>query len=179
MLEIAIPSQNIKVLAESGCGVCGGGPAGITAAVSAARHRASVVLLERWPSVGGMATNALSTSGNQRPHQAGDLGASAGGPSSAAAVGSAVMTITLRRPDTMSLSLGRHAAIRLPKNADEAGCAPSATWLPLESVAADGQIRACAGGYQDRAPGDQGIDLHRASGDGDIAANPVCPSNSE
>ncbi|MEI6503413.1 MAG: FAD-dependent oxidoreductase, partial [Armatimonadota bacterium] len=39
--------------------VCGGGPAGITAAVSAARHGASVVLLERWPSVGGQATNAL------------------------------------------------------------------------------------------------------------------------
>jgi hypothetical protein len=33
----------------------------VAAAVSAARHGASVILLERWPSVGGMATNALVT----------------------------------------------------------------------------------------------------------------------
>jgi hypothetical protein len=47
------------VLAEADIIVVGGGPAGIAAAVSAARHGAEVVLLERWPSVGGQATNAL------------------------------------------------------------------------------------------------------------------------
>lgn len=39
--------------------VCGGGCSGVAAAVAAARHGASVLLIERWPSVGGMATNAL------------------------------------------------------------------------------------------------------------------------
>jgi len=59
MESVSIPSRTLPVLAEADVLVCGGGPAGITAAVSAARHGASVVLVERWPSVGGQATNAL------------------------------------------------------------------------------------------------------------------------
>jgi len=47
------------VLAEADVVVCGGGTAGIAAAYCAARHGAKVILLERWPSLGGMATNAL------------------------------------------------------------------------------------------------------------------------
>ena len=47
------------MLAEADVVVCGGGTAGIAAACCAARHGAKVVLLERWPSLGGMATNAL------------------------------------------------------------------------------------------------------------------------
>lgn len=39
--------------------ICGGGCAGIAAAVSAARQGCRVALLERWPTIGGMATNAL------------------------------------------------------------------------------------------------------------------------
>lgn len=58
-MEILIPAQRVPVMAEADVVVCGGGCAGITAAVAAARHGARVVLLERWPSVGGMATNAL------------------------------------------------------------------------------------------------------------------------
>jgi hypothetical protein len=57
--ELTIPTQRVPVLAECDVLVCGGGPAGIAAAISAARRGASVILLERWPSVGGMATNAL------------------------------------------------------------------------------------------------------------------------
>lgn len=57
--SILIPSHVVPVLTEADVIVCGGGPAGIAAAVSAARHGARVVLLERWPSVGGMGTNAL------------------------------------------------------------------------------------------------------------------------
>lgn len=52
-------SHDYPVLAEADVIVCGGGPAGIAAACCAARHGAKVILLERWPSVGGMATNAL------------------------------------------------------------------------------------------------------------------------
>ncbi len=57
--EIQVPAARVPVLAEADVVVCGGGCAGIAAAVSAARHGASVVLLERWPTIGGMATNAL------------------------------------------------------------------------------------------------------------------------
>ena len=58
-MQIQVPATKVDVLAEADVVVCGGGCAGVTAAVAAARHGASVVLLERWPSVGGMATNAL------------------------------------------------------------------------------------------------------------------------
>ena len=57
--NIQIPSSEVPVLGEADVVVCGGGPAGISAAVSAARHGAKVILLERWPSVGGQSTNAL------------------------------------------------------------------------------------------------------------------------
>jgi len=49
----------VPVLAETDVLVCGGGAAGVAAACSAARHGASVALIERWPFVGGMATAAL------------------------------------------------------------------------------------------------------------------------
>lgn len=58
-MTISIPAANIEVLAQGDVVVCGGGCAGVTAAVAAARHGASVILIERWPTVGGMATNAL------------------------------------------------------------------------------------------------------------------------
>jgi hypothetical protein len=56
---VVIPERNLSVLAEADVVVCGGGTAGISAAYCAARHGAKVILLERWPSLGGMATNAL------------------------------------------------------------------------------------------------------------------------
>ncbi len=58
-MDILIPSQRVPVLAETDVLVCGGGCAGIAAAVSAARHGCRVTLVERWPTIGGMATNAL------------------------------------------------------------------------------------------------------------------------
>ena len=56
---VVMPERKLPVLAEADVLVCGGGTAGITAACSAARHGAHVVLIERWPCVGGMATAAL------------------------------------------------------------------------------------------------------------------------
>jgi glycine/D-amino acid oxidase-like deaminating enzyme len=56
---ILVPLRPVPVLAEADVIVCGGGTAGIAAAYCAARHGARVILLERWPSLGGMATNAL------------------------------------------------------------------------------------------------------------------------
>ena len=56
---LVVPQREVPVLAEADVVVCGGGTAGISAACCAARHGAKVILLERWPSLGGMATNAL------------------------------------------------------------------------------------------------------------------------
>ena len=56
---VVIPARQVPILAEADVVVCGGGTAGISAACCAARHGAKVILLERWPSLGGMATNAL------------------------------------------------------------------------------------------------------------------------
>lgn len=60
-MRVHIPASSVEVLAECDVLVCGGGCSGITAAVSAARHGAKVILLERWPFVGGMATAGLVT----------------------------------------------------------------------------------------------------------------------
>lgn len=57
--ELVAAERKLPVLAEADVVVCGGGTAGISAAYCAARHGAKVILLERWPSLGGMATNAL------------------------------------------------------------------------------------------------------------------------
>lgn len=56
---INVPESKAEVLAEADVVVCGGGCSGVAAAVAAARQGAKALLLERWPSVGGMATNAL------------------------------------------------------------------------------------------------------------------------
>ena len=57
--HVVVPQRHVPVLAEADVLVCGGGTAGIAAAYCAAKHGAKVVLVERWPSLGGMATNAL------------------------------------------------------------------------------------------------------------------------
>ena len=57
--EVRLPARSVPVLAQADVVVCGGGTAGVAAACSAARHGCEVLLLERWPSVGGMLTNAL------------------------------------------------------------------------------------------------------------------------
>jgi glycine/D-amino acid oxidase-like deaminating enzyme len=56
---VVIPERKVPLLAKADVLVCGGGPAGVTAACSAARHGATVVLVERWPCLGGMGTAAL------------------------------------------------------------------------------------------------------------------------
>lgn len=56
---VIIPQRSVPVLAQADVLVCGGGTAGISAACSAARHGAKVILLERWPCLGGMATASL------------------------------------------------------------------------------------------------------------------------
>ena len=51
--------RTIPIIENVDVAVIGGGPAGLTAAVSAARHGAKVTLIERYGYVGGMATGGL------------------------------------------------------------------------------------------------------------------------
>ena len=53
------PRREIPVLYEGDVLVVGAGPAGLSAAIAAARHGADVLLLERYGYVGGMATGGL------------------------------------------------------------------------------------------------------------------------
>ena len=58
-MEKIIQTREIPVEGQYDVVVCGGGPAGIMAAVAAARCGARVVLVERYGCLGGMATRGL------------------------------------------------------------------------------------------------------------------------
>ena len=53
-----LAERDVEVLADADVVVCGGGPAGLGAALAAAREGASVVLLERYGFLGGGFTAA-------------------------------------------------------------------------------------------------------------------------
>ena len=52
-------TEPAAVVAQTDVAVVGGGPAGLAAAVSAARNGASVTLLERYPYLGGLAAGGM------------------------------------------------------------------------------------------------------------------------
>ena len=56
---VATSRGAVPVRGESDVLVVGGGPAGISAAVSAARNGASVTLVERYPYLGGLASGGM------------------------------------------------------------------------------------------------------------------------
>lgn len=58
---ISEPAREIRVVGEYDVIVSGGGPAGVIAAVAAARNGARTLLIERYGFVGGMSTSALVT----------------------------------------------------------------------------------------------------------------------
>jgi len=60
-MSITEPGRQVPVAASFDVIVCGGGPAGLIAAVAAARNGARTLLIERYGFVGGMATSALVT----------------------------------------------------------------------------------------------------------------------
>ncbi|MCA0448195.1 MAG: FAD-dependent oxidoreductase [Proteobacteria bacterium] len=55
------PAKDLRVAGHYDVVVCGGGPAGLIAAVAAARNGAKTLLIERYGFVGGMSTSALVT----------------------------------------------------------------------------------------------------------------------
>lgn len=53
------PARDIRIIREADLIVVGGGPAGVAAAIEAARNGADTVLIERYGHLGGMATGGL------------------------------------------------------------------------------------------------------------------------
>lgn len=58
-LKLALADLDMPVVSRSDVVVVGGGPAGVSAAVSAARSGASVTLVERYPALGGLASGGM------------------------------------------------------------------------------------------------------------------------
>jgi NADPH-dependent 2,4-dienoyl-CoA reductase/sulfur reductase-like enzyme len=58
-LKVSLADLDVPVVSRSDVVVVGGGPAGVSAAVSAARSRASVTLIERYPALGGLASGGM------------------------------------------------------------------------------------------------------------------------
>ena len=53
------PARDVEVVARADVVVVGGGPAGMAAAIAAARNGASTVLLERYNHLGGLASGGM------------------------------------------------------------------------------------------------------------------------
>src|SRR5512143_3038220 len=58
-LSIDEPARALALRAECDVAVIGGGPAGIAAAIAAARNGADTILVERYGALGGLATGGL------------------------------------------------------------------------------------------------------------------------
>src|SRR4029453_5349171 len=59
LTQIQEPAGNARVAAQADVVVVGGGPAGVAAAIAAARNGAKVALLERYNHLGGLASGGV------------------------------------------------------------------------------------------------------------------------
>ena len=86
MKQITEAARQTDVCAEVDVLVCGGGSAGVAAAVAAARSGARVLLLERYGYLGGLATGGLviTVPAARQRHQRGDPRGTRSGPTSIA-----------------------------------------------------------------------------------------------
>ena len=167
---IVVPERRMPVLAEADVVVCGGGTAGIAAACCAARHGAKVLLLERWPSLGGMATNALvniwHTSDRTKQVIAGFV-------QEAADRGGRFvrrMADFPKRPETHEFdSTGMRVVFdRMLK---DAGVRVLCNLTAVESVISDGRVGAVLADTKTGRKAVRGKIFIDATGDGDVAAN--------
>ncbi len=173
-MDIAIPARHVPVLDSADVVICGGGPAGVAAAVSAARHGAEVILLERWPSVGGQATNALvniwHTSDRVRPVTLGLV------EETIERCGRDILRYDHypKHPETHEFEPGAMRIV-LHQMLEEAGVRVYCHLAGVESVVEDGRMKAVlvdAKRGRRAATGSLFID---ATGDGDLAANAGVP----
>ena len=172
--DVVIPERRVPVLAEADVVVCGGGTAGISAAYCAARHGAKVLLLERWPSLGGMATNALvniwHTSDRTKQVIAGFV-------QEAVDRGGRFihrMADFPKRPETHEFdSTGMRVVFdRMLK---DAGVRILCNLTAVETVVSDSRVRAVLADTKTGRKAVRGKIFIDATGDGDIAANAGVP----
>jgi hypothetical protein len=172
--DMVMPERRIPVLAEADVVVCGGGTAGISAAYCAARHGAKVILLERWPSLGGMATNALvniwHTSDRTKQVIAGFV-------QEAVDRGGRFvhrMADFPKRPETHEFdSTGMRVVFdRMLK---DAGVRVFCNLTAVESVVVDGRMNAVLVDTKTGRKAIRGKMFIDATGDGDVAANAGLP----
>ena len=171
---VVIPQRTVPVLAEADVVVCGGGTAGISAAYCAARHGVKVILLERWPSLGGMATNALvniwHTSDRTKQVIAGFV-------QEAVDRGGRFvrrMADYPKRPETHEIdSTGMRMVFdRMLK---DAGVRVFCNLTAVESVVADGRVHAVLVDTKTGRKAVRGKIFIDATGDGDVAAGAGAP----
>ena len=170
MQTLNIPEKNVPILAEADVVVCGGGTAGVAAACSAARHGAEVLLLERWPSVGGMATNALvniwHTSDREKQVIHGfvqELADRAG----------TWITRLDHYPTHPETHLFDPEGMRvvLHRTLDDCGVRTICNLTAVESIVVDGRIKAVLVDTKSGRKAVRGQVFIDATGDGDVAAN--------
>lgn len=172
--HIAVLAGRVPVLAEADVIVCGGGTAGIAAACCAARRGAKVILLERWPSLGGMATNALvniwHTSDRTKPVIRGFV-------QEAIERGGRFvrqMAHYPTRPETHEFdSTGMRMVF--DRMLRDAGVRAFCNLTAVESVVEDGRMRAVLVDTKTGRKAVLGKVFIDATGDGDVAANAGLP----
>ena len=171
---VVVPERKVPVLAAADVVVCGGGTAGISAAFCAARHGAKVILLERWPSLGGMATNALvniwHTSDRTKQVIFGFV---------QEAVDRAGDFIHLypdfpKRPETHWFD-PEGMRVVFWRMLREAGVRVICNLAAVESIVEDGKIRAVLVDTKSGRKAVRGRIFVDATGDGDVAANAGLP----
>ena len=173
-MTVHVPARDVPVLAQADVLVCGGGTAGIAAACCAARHGAKVVLIERWPSVGGMATNALvniwHTSDRTKQVIYGFV---------QEAIDRGGEFVRRRadypaRPETHDFD-SEGMRVVLQRLLDDSGVRTICNLAAVESIAQDGRIRGVLVDTKTGRKAVLGKIVIDATGDGDVAANAGLP----
>lgn len=169
-MSIQEPSRMVPLARETDVLVCGGGPAGIAAAITAAREGARVLILERHPFLGGVWTAGALTILIDTEHKA---GLNAELRQRLAARGGAVF----HKPMWPAWPIYGLEAMKglLDEIIEEEGIQVQ---LYTQVVAADRQDRRLGGVFTESKSGREFIKSRiviDTTGDGDVAARAGCP----